>query len=459
MALKSRKKSTNSILAASIILNILFTFNAYADHDYSPEWPWKLDDSNPLKTLTINGLNLSVLQGFPTFNNGEETVKGSAQYGQKSSFFAGIKLWKGATFYANPEMWYGYNPSNNIGVASSVNIATARVESSTPYLQLQRLFFRQVIDLGGSGTGQQLTGGRSIALQNIQNKLSETKSDNNLTITIGKFGVGDIFDDNIYSHDPTKHFMNLSFNALNSVDYAGNAWGTSIGGTVEWERNWWTLRAGLFQGSDLPPSYNLEPIPLAQYMLIGEAEARYDLFENPGVIRLLGYSDYGYLNQLGEYNGSATFLDYLPYFVKNRLKKQTKLGLGLNIQQQLTDGIGLFIRAGWDNKTFDLFDITQSLNGGIVASGKLWNRPKDEFGIALGIQSMGGGISYKDFEFAPIGMGSVNFAAEKNFETYYKIFLNDNVEFTLDYQFVKNPNFLKNSDAAHVFGIRVRTNF
>lgn len=444
------------------IIFLLASVPAWASHaklKNQVPLPFFVDDDNPLSTLTMTGVNVNVLQGFPTFNNGEEKVKGSVQYSNKEALFLGMHLWKGATVVFNPEMYYGYNPSNNIGVASSVNSATARVESQSPYLQVQRLFLQQVIDLGGNKTKVNNEGGRSQALEALTNQINNETTENNLTITVGKFGIGDIFDDNIYSHDPSRHFMNTSFNSMENVDYAGNAWGTTIGAAVEWQKDWWTLRAGIFQGSELPPSNNLEPVALKSYMLIGEAEARYDIGNQPGNIKFLGYQDHGYLNMIGEYNGAASVYDILPFFAKERMQRHTKLGFGINVQQQITDGVGMFIRAGWDNKTYDFNDITQGINGGFVFSGKLWDRPFDEIGIAIGYNSMTGGTSYKDGIFTRIGTGSIKFSPESVFETYYKFSPFKGFELTADYQFVQNPNFLKNSDTAHVFGIRLRTSF
>lgn len=431
--------------------------------DHSPRFPlpFFVDQSNPLSSLTINGVSINVVQGFPTFNNGLERVNSSVQFGQKNAFFIGMKLWEGASVYVNPEMFFGYNPSNDIGVASSVNIASARVESRSPYLQLQRLFLRQVINLDGETlSGQRNRGGRSVALEDLVNTLDSERSKNNIVVTLGKFGVGDIFDDNIYAHDPTKHFMNLSFVGMNSVDWVGNSWGTSFGGSVEWNNHWWSVRGGLFQGSQLPPSNNLEPVPLKQYMLISELEARHELFfGQPGSIKLIGYQVHGYLNQLGDANSFVESIGGLPIMAQMKLQRRTKLGVAINVQQQIVDGIGFFMRAGIDNKVFALDDISHAINGGFVFDGKMWNRPLDEFGIAAGANSQHASSSFLNREILELGAGTPSFAPELQFETYYRFTPQENFEFTLDYQLIKNGNFIKERDLAHVFAIRLRANF
>jgi high affinity Mn2+ porin len=112
-----------------------------------------------------------------------------------------------------------------------------------------------------------------------------------------------------------------------------------------------------------------------------------------------------------------------------------------------------------DNKAFDYFDSTHSINGGIVVDGKLWNRPLDEFGIAFGFDSLQGAKAIKVGISNPIGTGTLNFSPEKTFETYYRIGLNNHLELTLDYQTLINPNYIKQSTPAHVFGLRLRANF
>ena len=445
------------------LILVLASTPSWAEHDNKQHipLPFKFAADNPLSSLTMGGITVNVLQGFPTFNNGVDRVKGSAQYSQKQALFIGMKLWPGASVYANPELFYGYNASNNIGVASSVNVTTARVESSSPYIQLQRLFVRQVVDFGGTKNNtDENVGGRSVALENVINKLSDESGNHNLVITAGKFGIGDVFDDNIYSHDPSFHFMNLNFNALNAIDYAGNGWGTTIGAAVEYNREWLSIRGGLFQGSDLPPSNNLEPIPLMNYMAIGELEVRHDIFMGrKGSVKFIPYYGHGYIDTLGGYNGVRGLYDYLPYFVKENLNRRTDWGAGINIQQELTDNVGMFVRAGFDKKTTDLKDTTHGFNGGFVFNGTLWNRPNDEFGIAAGINSQHGATFKGINKSYRIGTGTDLFAPETNFETYYRWALNKNLDVTFDYQLINNPNFLKNSQPAHVFGLRLRANF
>ena len=451
------------------LIFLLAATPAWADHSPNFDWPWKLDDSNPLSTLTINGLVLDTVQGYPTYKNNVDPNnpfnKGQVDNMVKSSFYLGMKLWKGASVYSNTEIYQGYNISNNIDFANNVNSTVPNVNTNNPYMQLQRLFFRQVIDIEGEDTIMpDFSGTRSDALASVEQKLADKVSENTLTFTFGKFAVGDIFDGNIYAHDPTRKFMNQSFSGFDSVDYVGNSWGTTVGAMFDWHYYNWSWRTGIFQGSLPPPSNNIDPVPLRQYMLISELERRYHLFDNPGSLKLIGYRDYGYLDQNGGYQGLNSLIDYVNGINRtelNDLMRRTVFGIGVNLQQQLADGIGYFMRAGMDNKSVSISDITHTFSNGLVFDGKLWNRPGDEIGAAFGIQHIKGNniFNNNDLSFTPYGAGSAGYAAQKTIETYYKWTINDRLAITADYQRVINPNFNSQSHSAHVFGIRLRANF
>ncbi len=63
------------------------------------------------------------------------------------------------------------------------------------------------------------------------NQFGGTQTADRLVITIGKFGVTDIFDTNKYAHDPRSDFMNWSVIDAGTFDYAADAWGFSYGGS------------------------------------------------------------------------------------------------------------------------------------------------------------------------------------------------------------------------------------
>ena len=162
-------------------------------------------------------------------------------------------------------------------------------------MRLQRYFLRQIIELGGPGNERDYEpGAYSETLESAQNQLAGTVRKNRLTLTIGKFAVPDVFDENKYAHDPTTGFMNIAVNSMGAFDHGADWWGYTYGGALEWKQNWWTTRVGLFQLPEFPRGPNIEPRIGRQFTAIGELEARYDLFGAPGALRFLAFADNGY---------------------------------------------------------------------------------------------------------------------------------------------------------------------
>ena len=95
-------------------------------------------------------------------------------------------------------------------------------------------------------------------------------------VTIGKFGVVDVFDTNAYAHDPRQDFMNWAVIDAGSFDYAADAWGFTYGAAAELYLGRWTLRGGAFDLSDTPNSTR-SIRSFGQYELAGEIEERHSL--------------------------------------------------------------------------------------------------------------------------------------------------------------------------------------
>jgi high affinity Mn2+ porin len=74
-------------------------------------------------------------------------------------------------------------------------------------------------------------------LDSAANQLGGSANENNVTLTVGKFSVTDIFDTNSYSHDPRVDFMNWSLIDSGAIDYAADAWGVTYGAAAEWNEN------------------------------------------------------------------------------------------------------------------------------------------------------------------------------------------------------------------------------
>lgn len=461
----SRNRNENHILRLGLNY-ALGSENKFTDRE-NPEKPVKTDE----EFYSVHGLETNVVQGYPAFGakyTGQNSLPPAGEVRSSSTVdsFLGIRLWKGAGLYANPEVSYGYGVADGVGAGSYPNAAYTRGVSGAPYLRFQRYFLRQNIGLGGSQESDEAERGVvSEQLESSENQLSRIVDVNRLIFTIGKYAVGDIFDANLYAHDPTRDFLNYAFNSMGTFDYASDAWGYSYGAAAEWKQNWWTLRAGVFQLPSSAGAYTLEGAFCRQCMVVGEAEARYELFGQPGTLKILGYNSMGYIAKIDQINRIALVTGNLPPDVNTLRLQRSKLGASLSLAQQVMPGVGFFLRAGLMDgryETISYADVDRTIAGGFVFSGDLWARPSDEIGIAAGV---GGLTRDRQAYFAlggmsiDIGDGALTYGSEKNLEAFYRWSMTDWLETSFDYQFIANPAYNQDRGPINFFAIRTRASF
>jgi high affinity Mn2+ porin len=385
----------------------------------------------------------------------------------QNNLFLGLRLWEGGAAYIDPEVDEGYGPYNSLGAAAYPNGIAQKIGRSAPYMRFERYFLRQIIGLdpGGERVSDPDEGSRSEVLESVQNQVSGKVDRDRIILTVGKFAVGDVFDDNVYAHDPTTGFLNFAFNTMGAFDYAADAWGYTNGLSVEWKQNWWTLRAGAFQLSRVPNGDDIEPRLLNQYMGVAEFEARYQLLGQPGAIKFLAFWNDGRFAKFRDVINLAVATGNMPPDVTALQQRHFKPGGGINIKQQIVENLGFFMRASMSDgryQTVDYTDLDRQLSMGLVADGASWGRQDDEIGVAGAVSGLSGDhIRY--FQLGGLGTylgdGALSYAGEKNMEAYYKLGLGKNFDVTFDYQFFVNPAHNAARGPASVFGLRARAAF
>ncbi|QGM97345.1 carbohydrate porin [Methylocystis parvus] len=429
------------------------------------------DGEDKEEQYSVHAQTTNVVQAYPKFRaayDGPNSFPsgGLANVGSTSNLFAGLRLWEGGAVYLNPEIDIGYGVADSVGAASYVDGAVAKVGRTAPYMRFQRYFLRQVIGLDGGEKGRDPDeGSRSEVLESVQNQISGAVDKDRLIITLGKFAVGDVFDDNVYAHDPTTGFLNFAFNTLGNFDYAADSWGYTYGLATEWKQSWWTVRGGVFQLSTVPNGLDIEPQLFRQFMGVGEIEARYELLGQPGAIKFLGFGDNGYLSKVGDDINFAFITGQFPPTYDAARKRSVKVGGGINVKQQLMPHLGFFLRAGMSDgryETVDYTDIDRTVSFGLVGGGALWGREDDEIGLAAAFSGLHGdrvryfglgGVSVY------IGDGALAYGGEKNMEAYYKLGFGKNMDATFDYQLLVNPAHNAARGPVNVFALRLRAAF
>jgi high affinity Mn2+ porin len=415
--------------------------------------------------FAVHGQATFVEQGYPAFHSpfeGPNSLTGGAQAKQTFdvTLSTGVKLWRGAEFWANPEIDQGFGLSDTHGVAGFPSAEAYKIGSSTPYVRLQRAFLRQTINLGGD----------TETVDDDFTQFKGTRSTDRLVLTVGRFGVNDIFDTNRYANSPKTDFLNWSLINAGTFDYAADAWGYNYGAAAEWYTGRWTLRAGVFDLSETPTG-GVSPLgpmldpTFQQFSLLGEIERRYDLWGQPGKIKITGFLNRG---SAGNFNDAVALAQItgLPADINAVRAYTSRPGVSLNIEQQVMENLGVFFRAGWadgDIEPWDFTDVDRTVSGGVSIGGKSWGRPDDTIGIA-GVVN---GISSAHVAFLNagglgilIGDGQLtNYGLEKILEAYYTIALNASTRLTFDYQFIANPGYNADRGPANVFAARAHWQF
>ncbi|WP_254620942.1 carbohydrate porin [Sphingomonas sp. CL5.1] len=371
-----------------------------------------------------------------------------------ATLYAGVRPWDGAELWINPEVDQGFGLSDTLGVAGFPSAEAYKVGKSAPYVRLQRLFFRQTIGLGGE----------SEAIEAAANQFAGRRRTDRLVLTIGKFGVGDVFDTNRYAHDPRGDFLNWTIVDAGTFDYAADAWGYSTGAAAEWYRGAWTLRLGVFNLSKVPNGETLER-DFSQNQLDLEIEHRHLLAGHSGAVRVTLFRNHGRFGRFDDALALAAGNGKAPDTALVR-RAMDRPGVDVNLEQELTATLGLFARAGLADgaiEPYDFTDVDRSAAIGGALKGAHWGRADDTVGLAMVVNGItaehrryldAGGIGVL------VGDGRLPHpGAEAIAEAYYDWQPRKGIDVTIDYQFIANPGYNRDRGPANVVALRLHGGF
>jgi high affinity Mn2+ porin len=415
-------------------------------------------DAQAEQAWAVHGQFTNLTQWHPKFRSPYEGANSLAANGRTEettdvTLYAGMRLWRGAELWINPEIDQGFGLSNTVGVAGFPSGEAYKIGANRPYLRMPRLFVRQVIPLGHA----------TEKVDAAANQLAGERATDNLTLTVGKFSVVDIFDSNSYAHDPRADFMNWSVIDAGAFDYAADAWGFSYGAAAEWTQDWWTLRAGVFQLSPVPNG-KITGIDFSQRSLVAEVEARHQWQGHPGKFKLLGFVNRGKMGSYRDAVQQALATNGVPDTSLVR-RFGSRSGISINLEQELASDLGMFARASVNDgskEAYEFTEINRSLTAGLSLKGGRWGRPDDTIGAAAVANGLSGAArSY--FEAGGIGIligdGRLNYGSEKILETYYSARLNRFLTAVLDYQRVTAPAYNGDRGPVSIYGVRVHAEF
>lgn len=400
----------------------------------------------------------TVTQAHPSFHasyTGANSLNPGSEHETTvtSTLYLGARLWRGAELYVNPEMTGGSGLSRAFGIAGFTNGEAFRVGSPEPHIFVARALLRQTLAAGSEME----------AVEEEANQLRGRRPVRRWTLTVGKFGVADILDDNAYSHEPRTQFLNWADWTSGAWDYPADTRGYTWGAAIEYADRDWAAR---FAAAAEPKEANgleIDKNLRHAYSLMVELEKRYEIDGREGKARLILFdnrADMGSYRQAIEEAGAGP-----PDIIATRRKGRSKYGFAWNMEQSLGERAGLFLRGSWNdgrNEAWAYAEIERSITAGALRRQPFRSRPADEAGIAFIVNGLS--RAHQDYLAAGglgfmIGDGRLTYGLERIAELYYKASLRDILWLTADYQFVEDPAYNRDRGPVHVFGLRLHTEF
>ena len=402
--------------------------------------------------------------GLPAAYSGVNSLptRGEARETVSTDLYGGVQLWRGAEAKVDLLMWQGFGLNNTLGIEAFPNGEAYKAGTRVPRLNVARLFLRQSFVFGE----QHLVSEKDLPAVT-------TDDSSRLTLTVGRFSLKDIFDNNAYANDPRTQFMNWGLMANVAWDYPSDALGYTTGAAVEVNRPQLVLRYGFFQIDRLRNAWTAEDDLLTwphysgagdgpffrAWGMVGELERPFKLNTHPGTVRVLAYLNQG---MLGNYQAA---LSVPGADISVTRAYRHKYGIGLNAEQEITKDVGVFSRLGWNDghtEAWMFTDINYSASFGFRVKGTAWHHSSD----TLGLGAVMSGISHVNREFLAAGGtgildgdGALNYAGEKVLEAYYDHKFSKQIHGALDCQFIDDPAFNHSRGPVSVFGTRVHWEF
>ena len=233
----------------------------------------------------------------------------------------------------------------------------------------------------------------------------------------------------------------------------------------EWYQGDWVLRFARMNVPREPNQLRLDYQIFRHYGDQVEVEHAHQWAGQPGKLRVLAWRNRGVLAKYRDAIDFGLATGTTPSINAVRTSIRTKYGLGVNLEQAINDGVGVFARAMWADGATETQAFTEadsSLAGGLSFKGDAWGRPADNIGISVARNGLSndrrqyleaGGISFF------IGDGALRYRPETILEAYYSLGLARNLWLTADVQRIANPAYNADRGPVNFVGLRLHAEF
>ena len=414
--------------------------------------------------IWLSGQANIITQWHPAFRSpyqGPNSLSPEAQDASSRvlTLLTGLRANNTTEFLLDVQETGGHGIGEALGLAGFTNLDVVRnpLLSKVPYVA--RLMWHQIIPLGSE----------RVSAERTPLSLFPQLPARRLEIRFGKFSLVDFFDVNTYGSDSNFQFMNWTLDNNGAYDYAADTRGYTYAAMVEYDDRHWALRFAEALMPKVANGINLDADLARAHSENAEFELHHTFLpRRETVVRLLGYANHA---NMGIYR--VAIADFLagetpcaagtvcrPEITAHPLQTTTKYGFGVNIEQPLTDWLGVFARWGWNegqHESYAYTEVDETEQVGAGAQGTKWKRKLDRAGLAFISNAISsdhqqylalGGLGFL------LGDGNLNYGRENIVEAYYTLHVWRGIFTSLDAQHINNPGY--NRDRGPVFAPAAR---
>jgi high affinity Mn2+ porin len=403
---------------------------------------------------------------FPSPYQGPNSLSPEAQDASSRvlTLFTGVRVSGTTEFLLDVQETGGHGIGEALGLAGFTNLDVVRnpTLSKAPYIA--RLMWHQIIPLGG---------GKTSAVRTPLSLFPQVPV-RRLEIRFGKFSLVDFFDVNTYGSDSNFQFLNWTLDNNGAYDYAADTRGYTYAAMVEYDDRRWALRFAEALMPKVANGINLDADLARARSENTEFELHHAFLpRREAVVRLLGYANHANMgvyrvaiaNFLAGETPCAAGTVCRPEITAHPLQTTTKYGFGVNIEQPLTDWIGVFARWGWNegrHESYAYTEVDETEQVGAGAQGTKWRRKLDRAGLAF----VSNGISRNHQQYLALGGlgfllgdGNLNYGREDIVEAYYTLHVWRGIFSSLDAQHINNPGYNRDRGPVFVPAARLHVEF
>jgi hypothetical protein len=437
------------------------TAGAPAD-DSSSKDPSTIFPHSESSRFWISGQVNIITQWHPAFHSpyqGPNSLTPKAQDASSRvlTLLTGVQVSGTSEFLFDLQETGGHGIGEALGLGGFTNLDVVRnpTLSKSPYVA--QLMWHQIIPLGGENK----------AAERTPISLFTQLPTRRIEIRFGKFSLADFFDVNTYGSDSNFQFLNWTLDNNGAYDYAADTRGFTYAVMLEYDDRHGALRFAEALMPKVANGLNLDADLGRAHSENVELELHHSFLpKRPAVVRLLGYANHAnmglYRVAIANFLGGQTTQ---PEITAHPLQTTTKYGFGVNLEQPLTDWLGIFARWGWNegqHESYAYTEVDQTVQAGAAVQGARWNRKLDRGGLAF----ISNGISRVHQQYLALGGvgfllgdGNLNYGRENIVEAYYSLHVWRGVFASLDAQHINNPGYNRDRGPVLVPAARLHVEF